>query len=287
MKFKKYIFNVSKAIVLMYFIVLISMFFMQEKLLFHPQKTPENFKYQFVNIFEEKFISVDDLKIHSLYFLAKKPKGTILYFHGNGCELRQCGYIADELVSKTAYNVWIFDYPGYGKSDGAIISEQQLHNIAIQIYSELIAIDSNKINLDGLSTNDVDSNSETNNIILFGRSLGSGIATKLASHNKVKALILETPYYSIKDLALSKYPFVPPFLLKYNFRSDLYIPNVDAPTLVFHGDNDQLIPIDQAQRLSKLAKNLKFVKIQGGTHDDLSTFSSYWSELEIFLNHLN
>lgn len=287
MKIKKYIFTLLKSIFLIYVLVLVAMFFLQEKLLFHPQKTPIDYKYKFVNAFEEKYVSVDGLKIHSLYFLAKNPKGIILYFHGNGCELRQCGYIADELVSRTDYNVWIVDYPGYGKSAGAITSEQQLHNIAIQIYSELIAIDSNKINSDGLSTNEINNNSETKNIILFGRSLGSGIATKLASLNIVKALILETPYYSIKDLALSKYPFVPSFLLKYNFRSDLYMPKVDAPVLIFHGDQDQLIPIDQAQRLSKLTKNLKFVEIQSGTHDDLSTFSSYWSELEFFLNRLN
>ncbi len=271
MHIKKLITSSLKALVVIYFLVLVSMFFLQEKLLFHPQKTPLDYKYEFMNTFEERFISVDGVKIHSLYFSAKNSKGLILYFHGNGCELRQCGFTADELASRINYDVWIVDYPGYGKSEGSIQSEDQLHRVADAIFAE---------------ANQIMKLRDPKKIILFGRSLGSGIATKLASQKDIQALILETPYFSIKDLALSKYPFVPPFVLKYNFRSDLYAQNFKAPVLIFHGDQDQLIPIEQARRLSKMIKNLSFIEISDGTHDDLASFPNYWAELDLFIRNL-
>ncbi len=303
-KIKKVVFIILKSVAIMYLTILIAMFFSQEKLLFHPTKTPLTYEYNFEMPFEEKWTVLEGLKIHSLYFKAPEHKGVILYFHGNGCNLSQCGFIADQMTKKTGWDVWIVDYPGYGKSEGQIKSENQLHVIADIVLKEVGELNPKKI-------------------VIYGRSLGTGIATRLVSKNRtmpfdkayditssssdlgdvsinsssqiihelnsniiLSGLVLETPYFSIEDLALSKYPFVPAFLLKYHFKSDQWIKKVESPILMFHGSQDQLIPILQAKRLSQLTKDLTFVEIPEGTHDDLSSYAQYWQSLMLFLEKI-
>jgi hypothetical protein len=267
------------------------MYFLQEKLLFFPKKRAQNYSYSFDIPFEEKFFQVQDLQIHSLYFKTLDPKGLILYFHGNGCELSQCALSAVELVKKIGWDILIIDYPGYGKSEGKITSQKQLELIAKHALNQVADLNYQKH-------------------VLFGRSLGSGIAMGLAAYyeqtqkiedplnppeafnfkfrfNKaIDGIILETPYFSIKDLALSRYPFVPAFLIKYPFRSDLLVSDIRAPIFIIHGDKDTLIPIDQALKLKGLNQNIKMVEIPNGTHDDLSTFPEYWSELKQYLEKI-
>ncbi len=291
LRVKKFFKNLVFLFLFLYLSLLITMYFLQEKFMFFPKKMTQDFAYSFDIPFEEKFFQVKDLRIHSLYFKTLDPKGLILYFHGNGCELSQCALSAVELVKKTGWDVFIIDYPGYGKSEGDIKSQEQLELIARHALNEASAYDFKKI-------------------VVLGRSLGSGLALGLAYYYEqsqkiedplnppkalnfpfkfkkaIDAIILETPYFSIRDLALAQYPFVPAFLLKYPFRSDLIVSDVRAPIFIVHGVEDALIPIDHALRLKGLNQNITLVKIPKGTHDDLATFPIYWTELNQFLNSL-
>ena len=108
-------------------------------------------------------------------------------------------------------------------------------------------------------------------IVLWGHSLGTGVAVWLAAERKIKALVLEAPYTSVADVAAMNYPLLPVrWLLKDQFHSDWHISKVTAPVLVFHGDKDETIPISFGQRLYSLIKAPKcFIRFPLGGHGDL------------------
>jgi hypothetical protein len=108
-------------------------------------------------------------------------------------------------------------------------------------------------------------------IVVWGHSLGTGVAVALAAERQIAALVLEAPYTSIADIAAMNFPYLPVrWLLKDQFHSDWHIANVTAPVLVFHGDKDDTIPISFGQRLYSLIKSPKcFVRFADGGHVDL------------------
>ena len=174
--------------------------------------------------------------------------------------------MAERLSRELQWDVWIFDYPGYGKSSGRISSQEQLLRLAQIVYD------------------DVKKSYPTQDIVIFGRSIGSGPAVHLAATNPVKKLILETPYLSLKTIAGEAYPYVPISLLKYQMPSNEWIQKVQAPILILHGTNDEVIPIHHAVDLAKIAKGSQFVQFEGGYHNDLSDFKQYATALYEFLN---
>ena len=115
-------------------------------------------------------------------------------------------------------------------------------------------------------------------ILLYGRSLGTGIATYVASKHHPKQLILETPYYSILDVAKHRFPIFPvTSLLRYQFPSNEFIANVNCPITMFHGTEDTVIPYSSAQKLYTVAPqdNTRFITINGGGHNNLISFELY------------
>lgn len=170
----------------------------QRNLIFHPEKLPPNYQYQFNSTFEElTFNPEHNIKINALWFKKEKPKGVILFFHGNAGSLSSWGHIGD-MLSVYHYDVLIFDYRGYGKSTGEV-TEENIFSDSEFIYKELLR------------------NYGENRIILYGRSIGTGPASFLASKFKPKALILETPFYNFTELAQNYLPLVPGLLLQFKF----------------------------------------------------------------------
>jgi pimeloyl-ACP methyl ester carboxylesterase len=251
---------------------LFCVFWFQEGLIFFPEKLSADHRFQFSSPFEERILPIAGENIHSLLFREKETstKGVVLFFHGNAGSLDGWGEVAAEILERTRWSVWILDYPGYGKSDGSISSEAQLQRIAQEFYEN--------------------AQKEFGQVVVFGRSIGSGLAVKLAAENQVRALILETPYSSLQSLAKRIMPWLPGWfvasVLKYKLRSDLAAEKVKVPVLILHGTNDDLIPIDEAQTLSKRFPNLsqvQFVTLEGGGHNDLASAKGYWSALSDFL----
>lgn len=237
-------------------------YFIQEKLIFIPEKLSADFPFKFSRAFEEIFVPREGVVLNALRFRVNDPKGIILYFHGNAGCLRDWGETGAEL-SRFGYDVVIYDYRGYGKSTGRIQSEAELLADARAFY-EIARKDFSE-----------------EKIVLFGRSLGSGIAVQLAAEKNPKLLVLESPFRSLKGMAAKRFPYIAPFVLRYTFRSDLFAPSVRVPVVLFHGDQDEVIPVEFAESLiADFEVPVAYHRVSGGHHNDLTTFPQYRSALE-------
>lgn len=236
-----------------------SLYYLQEKMLFWPTVLAQDYKYEFSYSFDELFLKTEEKAIiNALHFKAAKPKGVMLYFHGNAGDLSRWGAIAEYFVGKD-YDVLIMDYRTYGKSTGKL-SEDALYHDAHYIYNYL----KERYN--------------ESEITIYGRSLGTGIAAQLASKHNPKQLILETPYYSMVDVAKKRFPIIPvKQLMRYQLPSHQFIQEVDCPITMFHGTKDRVIPLESAEQLYHSASNKKiaFNVIEGGGHNNLSDFEAY------------
>ncbi len=235
-----------------------ALYFFQEKLMFLPTSLEQDYKYQFDYNFEELFLETEDnVTINALHFKVENPKGVILYFHGNAGDLSRWGKITEYFVAME-YDVLVMDYRTYGKSTGKL-SENALNKDAQFCYDYLLKQYSEK------------------EVTLYGRSLGTGIASYLASKNQPKQLILETPYYSILDVAEHRFPMFPlKKLLKYHFPTFQYLPQTSCPITIIHGTDDSLVPYSSGKKLSELnINNLNFITIEGGGHNNLIEFEGY------------
>lgn len=246
----------------------IALFFLQDKLIFHPRKLPADYKYQFDIPFREINLAVRDKKNISIVQFTipdSVRKGIVLYFHGNR---RNINRYANNAVNFTrnGYEVWMIDYPGYGKSTGKR-TEKILYEDALTFY---------KLAIRQVSAE---------HIIIYGKSLGTGIAAQLASVRDCKRLILETPYYSMDALA-KKYFFIYPVMpmTKYTLPTYQHFQYIKAPVSIFHGTKDAVIPYKQAARLTEKKEGTELITIYGGKHNDLTGFALYQHKLDSLLN---
>lgn len=243
-----------------------SLYFFQEKLLFLPTKLEQDYKYQFSHDFEELFFETEPkASINAIHFKAKNTKGVILYFHGNAGDLSRWGKISEYFVGLD-YDVLVMDYRTYGKSEGKL-SEAAFYKDAQYCYDYLLK------------------HYSENDITLYGRSLGTGIASYLALENNPKQLILETPYYSIEDVAKSRFPILPvKQLLKYKFPIYKYLPNANCNISIIHGTDDGVVPYESGKKLSELnIENLNFITVKDGNHNNLIEFETYHQTIKNIL----
>ncbi len=250
----------ARFILFFYALLLIMMYFFQEKLIFLPTKLPQDYEYTFNRPFEEfNLTSNDSAVLNAVHFKQDNPKGVILYFHGNAGDLSRWGDIVTFFVDKK-YDVIVMDYRTYGKSTGKL-SEKALYNDAQLFYDYTMK------------------QYQESEITLYGRSLGTGIATKLASHNNPKRLILETPFYSLIEVARNRFPFLPVnWLLNYKFKSHEYIQKINSQLVIFHGTEDKVIPYESGRRLFESIPSgikKKFYTIEEGRHNNLIEFEAY------------
>lgn len=252
---------------------LVALYFNQEKLLFFPEKIPESYQFHFQQPFREsKLTLASGETVDYLIFNPNSKKGVILYFHGNAGSLRDWGYVANDIASKTGWSIWIMDYPGFGKNSGSLPKTEKL-----------------LIEMGRAFRNAISHENKDLPFVIFGRSLGSGIATILASEKAPDGLILETPYRSIARLGHEIYPFLPEAFSRFDLNSEKTLPKVDSKTaiLILHGTQDRVIPFAHGEILSTLKLQAQFVAFQGGDHNNLSSFPSYWPTVERFFSGLS
>jgi len=244
-----------------------SLYFLQEKLIFLPTTLPQDYAYSFSNPFEELFLKSDDgAVINTIHFKNENPKGVILYLHGNAGNLSRWGKITEFFVEKD-YDVLVMDYRTYGKSKGKL-SEEALYSDAQMCYDYILK------------------HYEESEITIYGRSLGTGMATYLGSNNNPKQLILETPFYSLVEVAKHRFPVFPvKKILKYNFPSYKYVQNINCPISIFHGTNDGVIPYKSGRKLfnSMNQKDKNFFTIENGKHNNLIEFEAYRKQINNIL----
>lgn len=262
-----YYLRMAGVFVIIYVAICLIYYFIQELLIFHPKKLPQDFEFSYGNKAEEIFLENGSATIHGLYFPVENSKGLILYFHGNSGALDGWGYLGNKFNS-IEYSVFVSDYRGYGKSTGRL-SEKNLYSDAQVIYDYFTG------------------RCEDERIIIMGRSLGSAIAIELALQNSYEKLILESPFHSLTGMIKMFFNYLPhDLLLQYKFDSQSKIDKIPEPILIFHGTNDEVVPIESARKLESRiqSKYHKFVEIEGGGHNNLSNFDVYNEELIKFLD---
>jgi uncharacterized protein len=245
------------SIVVLYLCCVVAAYYFQTAIIFSPETLPQEFQFQIRAQDKEVFLKTPDGEtINGLLYKGSRPE-VILYFHGNAGDLSGWQYVGQELV-KIGYTVFIIDYRGYGKSTG-FISEEGFYTDAVTAYEYLTKT------------------FEPGRILLYGRSIGSGVAVELATKRKVKGIILESPYSSLTRLAIEKAPFLfPSLILKTKFDSETKLDSLTVPLLMMHGTADDLIPPAHSERLYNRYKGKKErILIKGAGHNDLSAFPDY------------
>ena len=268
MKNKKKYFTWIKLAIVIYCIVGIGLYYLQEKLLFHPVPLSVTNEYKFSQPFIEKNIELDKQTSYNLIQFTipdSLKKGIVLYFHGNRENINHYAEFARNFT-RNHFEVWMVDYPGFGKSTG-LLTEQGLYDEALQVYKL------------------ARTKYTPSQIILYGKSIGTGIAAQLASVRDCKKVILETPYYSLTSLTGILFWMYPVnLMLKFKFPIHEYLPKINAPLTIFHGTSDGVIPYRNVKRLVPLLKSKDaFISIEGGSHNNLNSFSKMQNKLDSLL----
>ncbi|MBL1145446.1 MAG: alpha/beta fold hydrolase [Bacteroidetes bacterium] len=247
------------VLLIIYLVISVLLYYLQDLLLFKPEKLPEEFQYFYENqnIEEYNIKTRDGANINGLHFKVENPKGVVLYLKGNSKSMKGWGKFAVDFTRHN-YDVIMVDYRGFGKSTGRR-SQKAIKNDLQFIYDKI----REKVN--------------EKYIILYGRSLGSGFATKLASTNNPKMLILDAPYYSLRKVTARYAPFMPlSLILKYPMPTYKWIKYVQCPIHIIHGTQDKLIPFKTSIKLSQIRpENTRLWSVVGGGHKNLNTFKSY------------
>jgi pimeloyl-ACP methyl ester carboxylesterase len=255
-------------LVVFYVILCIVFYFFQEFFFFRPEKLPSDFKFQYPFPYDEQTFEMSDGgTINAIHFTVPNSKGVIFYIKGNSRSIKGWGKFARDFVGK-GYDFFICDYRGFGKSRGKKTQDILFNDMEVVYHWLLEKYDENKI-------------------IIYGRSFGSGIATKIASINHPKMLILDSPYYSFLD-QVRRFGFWMPvsWLLRYKIRTDLYIKEVQCPVFIFHGAKDWLIPSYNSQKLkSENKQKIKLYVIERAHHNNLNDYPEYHDKLYDVLNN--
>jgi uncharacterized protein len=259
-----------KTLLVLYIAGGFTVYFLQDKVLFKPTIVAADKTLDILLPHRELNIAYakdENMSIVVFPTSDSTPRGAVLYFHGNKGNVERYAPAATTFTSK-GFEVWMVDYPGYGKSTGKI-SEQKMYDYANTVYRlahTRFAGDS---------------------LIIYGRSLGSGPATWLASKHNVHRLILETPYYDMQSLFRHFVPFYPVSILaRHKFPIGEFMKDVIAPVTIFHGTSDMTIPYSNATQLrSSFKKGDEFVTIEGGSHNDIANFPQYREKMDSLLRH--
>lgn len=260
--------NTLLYIVIGYVALAALVYLVQERFIFKPEKLHPGFKYKYDVPFKELFFDVEEgVSINGLHFTVTKPLGLILYFHGNTRSIKGWAKYAKDFT-RYNYDVVLVDYRGFGKSTGKRSEHDMLKDM--QFVYDSLAIQYTE-----------------HHIIVYGRSLGSGFAAKLASDNRPRYLILDAPYYSFTKAIKRFLPILPVrFLLRFHLRTDKWIKHVNCHTYILHGTKDWLLPINNSEKLQMLnPSRITLIRIHGGGHNNLPTFNEYHNFIRDILQY--
>lgn len=249
---EKIVISIGIIILLSYSLIVVIAYFKQDSLLYFPEneiwQTPRNIDLEYT---ETTIKTRDGLNISGWYIPADNEKGVLLFCHGNA------GNISHRLESIRIFNslnlsVFIFDYRGYGKSEGRP-SEHGTYLDAEAAWNYLVT--GKRIT--------------PKNIILFGRSLGGAVAAEIAKRQDPAALIIESSFTSVPDLGKTLYPWLPvKHISKFKYSTIDKIGLIRCPKLIIHSPEDEIISFDHSVTLYKKAIQPKEFLIIRGSHND-------------------
>jgi fermentation-respiration switch protein FrsA (DUF1100 family) len=248
-------------------------YFRQSSLIYYPNiagrdlsATPQHIGLTFEDV---ELLTEDKVRLHGWFIPSDNARGTVLFFHGNA------GNISHRLDSIATFNrmrlnVFIFDYRGYGQSEGRV-TETGTYRDAKAAWSYLV--ETRGIGAD--------------NIVVFGRSLGASIAAWLASQHTPGVLILESSFSSVPSMAQRLYPFLPiKWLASFRYDTRQYVSTIACPLLGVHSKDDEIIPYAEGRVVFDAAPaNKQFLDIRGGHNDGfIVTGQAYTDGLSSFID---
>lgn len=238
-----------------------------ELLLFFPAKFPKGDwnpkELQFQDVF---FTASDDTKLHGWFCPCDKPRAVLLMAHGNAGHVASRAAWLRYLQSKAKVSVFIFDYRGYGRSEGSPTVEGVMKDAtaARAKLRELAAV-------------------KDAEMLLMGESLGGSIAIQLAAESAPRGLIVQSSFSSLRDVADVHYSNLSWLVSRNRLESTSQIARYRGPLLQSHGTQDRTIPFSSGQKLFRAANEPKqFVAIEGADHNNWLT-DAYLKQLDEFI----
>lgn len=256
-----------------YAVLSVYVYAMQSSLIYYPNMpgrnlvaSPENIGLTYQDV---DFVTDDNIKLHGWFIPNNNAKGTVLFFHGNA------GNISHRLDSIAIFNslqlnVFIFDYRGYGQSEGKV-TEKGTYKDAEAAWNYL----NDTLGING------------EQIIIFGRSLGASIATWLARKHTPAALVIESGFSSVPTMGQRLYPFLPiRWLAHLKYDTKQYVKNIACPVMVAHSKDDEIIPFEEGREIFEAAPEPKqFLEMRGGHNDGfMVSGSNYVEGLKLFIH---
>lgn len=263
--------NTAIALIVFYLLLLIIFYKYQTKLLLHPDK-------QMLPIFNKSYeichFRSGNFNLHGLLSQKFNHHPMVLFSHGNAGNLSHRVGVMN-MLEYLKLNFFIYDYRGFGLSEGQINSEQDLYDDGLAAWKFLV--EHRQI--------------DPKNIIIWGRSLGAAIACQIAlQHPQAKALVLDCPFSNIVQVGSYHYPFLPISLLS-NYRMDnlACVKNIRMPIVISHSPSDRIIPFSLGKDVYKAANQPKLFITLSGDHNDgfENSFANYTNHLKIFLEQNN
>ena len=250
------------------FIALI--YIVQPKYVYYPERTlsadPSRIGLQFESVY---FETTDGVRLSGWFVPCKSARGMVLFCHGNAGNISH-RLESIEIFHRLGLNIFIFDYRGYGQSEGKP-TEQGTYEDASAAWRYLTQ--QRQVN--------------PNEIIVFGRSLGGAVASWLAQSHSPGALILESTFTSLPDIAASLYPYLPVrLLLRFKYNTAEYLGKVNCPVLIVHSRDDEIMPFNHGRRLFEMVSEpKKFLEISG-THNEgfITSGKDYEKGLNMFIS---
>jgi fermentation-respiration switch protein FrsA (DUF1100 family) len=226
---------------------------------FHPERYPAGPSWALPANAEDVWMkTADGVRLHGWFIKAgaQQADATVIYFHGNGGNLCYVGWIGERLAAH-GFDVLLFDYRGYGRSEGEVSDEQALNRDADAAYDYVVT---------GRGTS-------PDRVAFYGQSLGTAAAVDLASRRACGALVLESGFCSASDLAAVILPWLPRWahrLARNRFESARKLTAIHCPVFITHGEPDDVIPTEQGRKLFAAANEPKRLLIVPGADHNVA-----------------
>lgn len=247
------------------------LWFQQEKLLFAPTVLPAGLPLATAGDIHETWVDVPGARLSALHLRLPDPKGVVFFLHGNGGSLENW-FVSPDFYRRANFDLFMIDYRGYGKSTGRIESEAQLHADVRAAWASIAGMYQGRKR------------------VIYGRSLGSGLAAALAAGldgaQAPDLTVLVSAYTSMSDLTREHYPWVPQRVLRYPLRTDALVQRIASRVLLIHGAQDPLIAPRHSEALQALVPGAMLLRVPGAGHNDLQDFPVYVDGFAQALNAL-
>jgi len=269
-KLRNKLFLIFQIIIFLYILTLIFLYFYQRNLMYHPSENNYSDDQLSIPIEKVKINTMDDIELLGWYHEKDlKRYKTLLFFHGNAGSLENRIHKLNHFREMNV-NVLIIAWRGFSGNRGKP-SEKGLYEDGRSAINWLIS-----------------KGVEEGNIIIYGESLGTGVATHLSQNKNFAGVILETPFTSMVDTAKTFYPYIPvSLLLRDKFDNKSKIKNINVPVLIMHGEVDQIVPFFMGKKMYEIANEPKYSYFTKHDNHMMEYDENLIKALKSFLKSLN